>query len=178
MEHKNIKLIRLQPDTVILPFDCGDTDLNGFLFDDAKKYAKELIAVTYILQDDTKTLAYFNYLNDKISHTDLDGNLAKFVERIGVYLPKEKGGHKSYPAVKIGRLAVSLESQVGGLGKMIIDYTKGTFITNNKTGCKFITVDAYRKSLAFYEKMGFKYLSSKDKKSDTRLMYFNLQTIS
>ena len=30
----------------------------------------------------------------------------------------------------------------------------------------------------FYEKMGFKYLSSKDKKSDTRLMYFNLESIS
>ena len=61
---------------------------------------------------------------------------------------------------------------------MIIDYTKGTFTNNNKTGCKFITVDAYKKSLPFYEKMGFKYLSNKDKKSDTRLMYFNLQSIS
>lgn len=178
MEFSTIKLIRLAPDTEILPFDCGDTDLNDFLFDDAKKYLKELIAVTYIIQDETKTLAYFNYLNDKISHTDLDGNLVKFIERIGIYLPTEKGGHKSYPAVKIGRLAVNKESQIGGLGKMIVDYTKGTFTTNNKTGCKFITVDAYRKSLQFYEKMGFKYLSSKDKKSDTRLMYFNLQSIS
>jgi predicted GNAT family N-acyltransferase len=178
LEYNNIKLIRLEADTEILPFDCGDTDLNGFLFEDAKKYAKELIAVTYILQDESKTLAYFNYLNDKISHTDLDGNLAKLIERIGIHLPSEKGGHKSYPAVKIGRLAVNVESQIGGLGKMIIDYTKGTFTNNYKTGCKFITVDAYKKSLPFYEKMGFKYLSSKDKKSDTRLMYFNLQSIS
>ncbi|HEX8015506.1 MAG TPA: hypothetical protein VF465_09760, partial [Flavobacterium sp.] len=90
MSTNNIKLIRLQPDTVILPFDCGDTDLNGFLFDDAKNYSKDLIAVTYIIQNEEKTLAYFNYLNDKISHTDLDGNLAKFIERIGVMLPKEK----------------------------------------------------------------------------------------
>lgn len=179
MNTKNIKLIRLQPETEILPFDCGDTDLNGFLFDDAKNYAKNLIAVTYIIQNEEKTLAYFNYLNDKISHTDLDGNLAKFIERVGVYLPKEKGGHKSYPAVKIGRLAVHLEHQNGGgFGKLIINYTKGNFTRNNKTGCKFITVDAYKGSLTFYEKMGFKYLSSKDKKSDTRLMYFNLQAIS
>lgn len=169
----------MQPDTVILPFDCGDTDLNGFLFDDAKNYSKDLIAVTYIIQNEEKTLAYFNYLNDKISHTDLDGNLAKFIERIGVMLPKEKGEHKSYPAVKIGRLAVDLDCQKGGgYGKMIINYTKGNFTKNNKTGCKFITVDAYRKSLQFYEKMGFKYLSSKDKKSDTRLMYYNLEAIT
>ena len=111
-----VKLIRLQEDTIILPFDCGDTDLNGFLFDDAKKYAKNLIAVTYIIQNNTHTIAYFNYLNDKISHTDLDNNLSKFTERIGIYLPTEKGGHKSYPAVKIGRLAVSKNIQVGGFG--------------------------------------------------------------
>ncbi|UFH34434.1 GNAT family N-acetyltransferase [Flavobacterium acetivorans] len=179
MSTSKVKLIRLQPDTVILPFDCGDTDLNGFLFDDAKNYSKDLIAVTYIIQNEEKTLAYFNYLNDKISHTDLDGNLAKFIERIGVMLPKEKGEHKSYPAVKIGRLAVDLEYQKGGgYGKMIINYTKGNFTKNNKTGCKFITVDAYRKSLQFYEKMGFKYLSGKDKKSDTRLMYYNLEAIT
>ena len=177
MDFSKIKLIRLLPDTIILPFDCGDTDLNGFLFEDAKKHASELIAVTYIIQDKENTLAYFNYLNDKISHTDLDGNLSKFIERVGVYLPKEKGGHKSYPAVKIGRLAVNKDCQIGGLGKMIINYTKGNFTKNNKTGCKFITVDAYRDSLGFYEKMGFQYLSSKDRKSDTRLMYYNLEAI-
>lgn len=174
-----MKLIRLQPETVILPFGCGDTDLNGFLFDDAKNYSNNLIAVTYILQNEEKTLAYFNYLNDKISHTDLDGNLTKFIERIGVMLPKEKGGYKSYRDVKIGRLAVHLDHQKGGgYGKMIINYTKGNFTKNNNTGCKFIAVDAYRDSLTFYEKMGFKYLSNKDKKSDTRLMYYNLEAIT
>ena len=59
MESNTIKLIRLEPDTVILPFDCGDTDLNGFLFDDAKNYAKDLMAVTYLIQDEQKTIAYF-----------------------------------------------------------------------------------------------------------------------
>jgi predicted GNAT family N-acyltransferase len=179
LDSSKIKLIRLQPETIILPFDCGDTDLNGFLFDNAKNCTKDLIAVTYIIQDDKKTLAYFNYLNDKISHTDLDGDFEKFKERVGVYLPEEKGNYKSYPAVKIGRLAVHLDHQNGGgYGKMIINYSKLLFTKNNKTGCKFITVDAYKKSLKFYEKMGFKYLSSKDRKSDTRLMYYNLEAIT
>jgi predicted GNAT family N-acyltransferase len=174
-----IKLIRLQPETVILPFDCGDTDLNGFLFDDANNYTKDLMAVTYLIQDDEKTIAYFNYLNDKISHTDLDGSIEKFAERVGIFLPKEKSHYKSYPAVKIGRLAVHIDCQNGGgYGRKIINYTKGLFTNKNKTGCKFITVDAYRDSLNFYEKMGFKYLSSKDKKSDTRLMYYNLEAIT
>lgn len=172
-----MKLVRLKPDTVILPFDCKDTDLNGFLFDDAKNYANDLIAVTYVIQDKENTLAYFNYLNDKISHRDI-GNFEKFVARVGVHLPIEKSKHKSYPAVKIGRLAVTKDVQANGLGTKIIQFTKNYFIKNNKTGCKFITVDAYRDSLGFYEKMGFNYLSSKDKKSDTRLMYYNLETLS
>jgi hypothetical protein len=173
-----ISLIRLEPDTIILPFDCGNTDLNGFLFDDAKKYSNDLIAVTYIIQDDVKTIAYFNYLNDKISHTDIDGSVEKFAARVGIFLPKEKSHYKSYPAVKIGRLAVHIDCQkVGGYGRKIINFTKGLFTNKNKTGCKFITVDAYKESLLFYEKMGFKYLSSRDRKSDTRLMYFNLESI-
>ncbi|WP_310560669.1 GNAT family N-acetyltransferase [Flavobacterium sp.] len=179
MESKDIKLIRLEPETNILPFDCGDTDLNGFLFDDAKNYSKDLIAVTYLIQDNEKTIAYFNYLNDKISHTDLDGSIEKFAARVGILLPKEKSHYKSYPAVKIGRLAVHIDYQKGGgYGRKIINFTKGLFTNKNKTGCKFITVDAYRDSLTFYEKMGFKYLSSRDKKSDTRLMYYNLEAIS
>jgi len=179
LESNDIKLIRLEPDTIILPFDCGNADLNGFLFDDAKNYAKNLMALTYLLQDNEKTIAYFNYLNDKISHTDLDGNLVKFATRVGAFLPQEKSHFKSYPAVKIGRLAVHSDCQNGGgYGRKIINFTKGLFTNKNKTGCKFITVDAYRESLKFYEKMGFKYLSSKDKKSDTRLMYFNLESIS
>ena len=78
------------------------------------------------------------------------------------------------PAIKIGRLAVNNGFQDQKIGNFIIDYLKGWFIDNNKTGCKFITVDAYRKSLGFYEKCGFVYLTSKDKNSDTRLMYFDL----
>ena len=103
-----------QPDTEILPFDCGDTDLNGFLFDDAKNYSKDLIAVTYLIQENDKTIAYFNYRNDKISHTDLDGSIEKFAARVGILLPKEKSHYKIYPAVKIGRLAVHIDYQKGG----------------------------------------------------------------
>jgi GNAT superfamily N-acetyltransferase len=171
-------LVRLEPDTEILPFDCGDDDLNGFLFDDAKNYAKELLATTYLIQSDTETIAFFSYLNDKISHSDLDNNTEKFLSRISNLLPVGKDKFVSYPAVKIGRLAVSEKHKGKGYGKEIINFTKAYFTDKNKTGCKFITVDAYRASLKFYEKTGFKYLSSKDRKSDTRLMYYNLETLS
>lgn len=173
MLFKKFKLIRLNSDTNILPFDCGNIDLNGFLFDDAKNYTTQLLATTFIIQSDTETVAYFNYLNDKISHTEI-GNKDKFIDRISSLLPNGKNGFTSYPAVKVGRLAVSENFKGHGYGRDILNFTKALFVDNNRTGCKFITVDAYSESLKFYEKNGFKYLSSKDRKSDTRLMYFNL----
>ena len=72
MLFKGFELIRLSSETNILPFNCGNTDLNGFLFDDAKNYANELLATTFIIQSDTETVAYFNYLNDKINFPQSD----------------------------------------------------------------------------------------------------------
>lgn len=173
MLFNKFKLIRLNSETNILPFDCGNTDLNGFLFDNALDHSNQLLATTFIIQSENETVAYFNYLNDKISHTDID-NKSVFLDRISSLLPVGKDGYTSYPAVKIGRLAVSVNFKGNGYGREIINFTKGLFVDNNRTGCKFITVDAYRESLDFYTKNGFKFLSSRDKKSDTRLMYFNL----
>lgn len=176
MLFNDFTLIRLDSDTDILPFDCGNTDLNGFLFDDAKNYSEQLLATTFIIQSDTETIAYFNYLNDKISHTEI-GDKDTFLNRISSLLPQGKDGYTSYPAVKIGRLAVSNKFKGNGYGNDILNFTKALFIDNNRTGCKFITVDAYSESLDFYIKNGFKYLSSRDRKSDTRLMYYNLGSL-
>ena len=39
-------------------FDCGNADLNDFLLNDAKAYASHLLAVTYLLENDTELLAF------------------------------------------------------------------------------------------------------------------------
>lgn len=162
-------LIKLLRETELLPFDCGNADLNGFFIDDSKLYLENLLATTYILIDGKSTVAYWTYSNDKISYTDIN-NENKWMSRVAI-----KGKHlRHYPAVKIGRLAVNSEFKGQGIGRAILDYTKKLFIFNNRTGCKYITVDAFRESLTFYEKNGFQYLTGKDRKSDTRLMYYNL----
>lgn len=53
----------------IKPFNCGDKTLNGFLLDDVRFFYDEFIANTFILEDDTETIAYFSLLNDKVSNT-------------------------------------------------------------------------------------------------------------
>lgn len=41
-----MKIVRLTQEHVFKPFDCGEEDLNDFLLQDAKQYAKGLLAVT------------------------------------------------------------------------------------------------------------------------------------
>lgn len=68
MDFEKFTFRQIEADTVIKPFDCGDTDLNGFLFEDAKQYLDAMLAVTYLLEDNeaNKTVAYYCLLNDKI----------------------------------------------------------------------------------------------------------------
>ena len=49
-----------------LPFDCGDEDLNEYLYQNAKEYQRQLLAVTYYLQNGEDTILFFSLLNDKI----------------------------------------------------------------------------------------------------------------
>ena len=168
-------LVRLTENHQIKPFECGDADLNDFLVNCSKDFSKGLLAVTYLIEDEYNTIAFFSLANDKISVTEL-GSEIKWAERFKEILPVGKQ-FNSYPAIKIVRLAVSVDYQFKGWGDAILDYLKIWFTTDNRTGCKYITVDAYRASLKFYEKNKMIYLTSKDRKSDTRLMYFDLSKL-
>jgi GNAT superfamily N-acetyltransferase len=134
-----------------------------------------LLAVTYVIENDEDTIAFFSLSNDKIAQ-DTD-NKATW-RRLKKKFPRAK--HRSdYPAVKIGRLGVSGKYSNQGIGTEILDFIKNMFITNNRTGCCFITVDAYRQSEGFYQKNGFKRLNPNEKLKgdDTILMYYSLQEL-
>lgn len=159
----------------IKPFDCGDTDLNDFLFDDALYYQKQLLANTFILEDDYQTIAYFCLLNDKISQTTVAKNLWRKIRKT---LPHEKH-FGSYPAVKIGRLAVSVQFKRNGLGSDLISAIKQMLINNTAiSACRFLTVDAYKDALPFYLKNGFRLLVNDiEKEQYTVPMYFDLKKL-
>jgi GNAT superfamily N-acetyltransferase len=162
------ELVRLTPSHDLKPFDCGNQDLNAFLFEDSKAHLQGLYAVTYIYETPEETIAYFSVLNDSIRQEDTSKNRFKKI------VPFIKRGYKSHPAVKVGRFAVSHSYRRKGIGSMLMDYIKGYFLDNNKTGCRFIIVDAYHESLGFYEKNGFDYLTTTDKGKEKRLMYYDL----
>lgn len=84
--------------------------------------------------------------------------------------------YASLPAVKIARFGVSKDYARQKIGSQLMSAIKYDFINGNKTGCRFIIVDAYNKPkiIEFYEKNGFEFLSGKDEGKDTRLMVYDL----
>lgn len=155
------------------PFDCGDQDLNEFLVQDALVSYSELLTVTYIFEDDENILTYFSLLNDKITYEESELSNRKW-KRFQLLFPPDKS-YKSYPALKIGRLAVNEQHKGQKTGTKLLEYIKGLFLETPNSGCRYITVDAYSASVNFYRKNGFEFLTEEDEGKDTRLMYFDLK---
>ena len=66
-----------------------------------------------------------------------------------------KRGYRSFPALKITRLGVDISMHGKHIGSRLLDSVKLFFLTDNRTGCRFLTVDAYREAKVFYENNGF-----------------------
>lgn len=158
-------------------FDCGDEDLNEFIVKDAPLYAKSLLATTYVLQNRNtgKIIAYFSVANDRISINDFPSNTEFNRFRRHRFVNEKR--LRSYPAVKICRLGIDKSAQGHQIGTFLIDFIGTYFVTENKSGCRFLTVDAYAEAIPFYMKNDFAFLSNEDENQRTRLMYFDLSDI-
>lgn len=171
-------------------FDCGVEDLNDFFANDAITYERDLMGKTYCWldnTDNTKIVAMITLANAGIQTTHLQNNPKRHLNKAIAY---NKQG-RTYPAVLIGRLGVSIEFQNARyrIGAQIMDFIKDWFRSaDNKTGCRFILVDAVNSphTLHYYERNGFKPLFPRidDEKSfygipeslslHTRMYYFDL----
>mgnify|MGYP000180207873 CR=1 FL=1 len=168
------KIRKLDVNDKVTSFDCGDNDLNDFILNESYLYRNELLAVTYVIEDKQgNVLAYFSLANDKISITEFEDKTEfnRFKKRF-----KNSKRLKSYPAVKLCRLAVDESVRHLHLGTKLLNFIKGYFAIDNKTGCRFITVDAYINAIPFYLKNNFLELTMHDKEaSHTRLLYYDLK---
>lgn len=157
-------------------FDCGDNDLNDFFLNDSKIGSDQLISVTYAVEKNNELVAFFCVSNDSIRKDDTTSSSRR---KLLNNVPRNKRYH-SMPAVKIGRLATQKKFQGNGIGTQVIDIIKVLFTDKNKTGCRFIIVDAVNneKTLNFYIRNGFEYLNQPEssKNEHTRLMFFDLLT--
>jgi hypothetical protein len=161
----------------VLSFDCGDEDLNDFIRHESALYRKELLAVSYVFieRNTQKVAAYFSLANDRISISDFPNNTAFNRFRKQKFVNEKR--LKSYPATKVCRLAVDIEFQRFSLGSCILDFIKTYFTDDNKTGCRFLTVDAYVNAIPFYKKNEFVALDDLDNNKHTRLYYYDLSKV-
>lgn len=171
------------------PFSCSNADLDDFFCNDSILYSKKLLGKSYTFRlrsNENKLVAIFTLSNDSIRIDDLPNARKQKMKHLVEHKPLRR-----YPAVLIGRLGINAEFANQGYGSAVMDFIKSWFIKNNKTGCRFIMVDAYNlpATLKYYEKNGFRYLFSTESqealytyqdatiKMRTRIMFFDLMDI-
>ena len=81
----------------------------------------------------------------------------------------------SYPTIKIGRFAVSLDYRGHDIGSKLLTKIKGLLKQEQgRSAFRYLTVDAYLSAVPFYEKNHFVQLNKKDEDEHTRLMFYDM----
>lgn len=174
---ERFRIRRLNPGDIIAEFDCADEDLNDFLLNEANLYRNALLSVTYVLEDKNtnEIAAYFSLSNDKISISDFESKTEFNRFRKHKFVNEKR--LRSYPAIKIGRLAIAKSVQHQSVGTYLLEFIEDYFIVDNKSGCRFVTVDAYVDAIPFYIKNNYQFLNNDDEDKRTRVMYFDLASL-
>lgn len=172
------------------PFHCENEDLNDFFENDSIMYSKRLLGKSYLFclrENPTIIVAALTLSNDSIRMTNKLQEDAKrsFLESTDL----SGKPMRRFPAVLIGRLATNEQFAGKGIGTAVMDFIKNWFRYNNKTGCRFIIVDALNNdaTLHYYQKNDFNFLVPDERLEakymgigvgrlplNTRLMYFDL----
>ncbi|MEO5562387.1 MAG: hypothetical protein ABIR18_03105 [Chitinophagaceae bacterium] len=119
MDLTGLSLIKVNSKAIIKPFDCGNEDLNSFLREKAINYSNELLATTYVLENEERTIAFFSILNDSVKVEDVEfASKSAFKRFLSELVSHPKRHLKCFPAIKIGRLAVSNQIQSRGIGNI------------------------------------------------------------
>jgi predicted GNAT family N-acyltransferase len=179
IDDRPLRVTKLMVGETVKSFDCGDADLNDFILHESPLYRKTRLAVTYVLEENTDInhehiVAFFSLSNDRISMSDFD-NKTRYNRFSRKFNNRKR--LKSYPAAKIGRLGVDIAYKGRNLGSNILMFIKRFFTADNKTGCRFLTVDAYAAAIPFYLRNGFVPLNEEDADEPTRLLYFDLSDL-
>jgi GNAT superfamily N-acetyltransferase len=158
-------------------FDCGDDEINDFFLNDAVLHKRELLAESYVYEYKDSPVALVSIQNDSVRFDDDENKeRQKFGKSLSLPFPKR---YKSIPAVKLGRIGVHKNYKRQGIGSNLLTYCKRLFVTDNRTGCRLITVDSYIKRMSFYENNGFILFPNQSldikAEDDTIIMYCDLK---
>ena len=142
-------------------FDCGSSDLNDFIKNDALKQQKDNLNITRLIICDNEIIGFFSLLADTIK-------INRIRDEITVKSIKEqKPRVKQLPAVKIGRFGISTKYTNQGIGSHILrNVLYNIKIISQDIGLRFIIVEGYAKAYNFY----VKYNSFNNLKKDDEIL--------
>lgn len=179
MPDLEVELREIQADDRLTGLKLGDAEfipLKIFLQKHAKKYHTNDLAKSYglFIQDGlkTKVIGYITLLCGEVA-TDGKEDLVK---------DDLSYDYETYPAVKIARLAIDARYQRNhDLGTKLVEFALGLVKQSicPAIGCRFMVVDAKKKSVTFYKKKGFTLLDTvANKERDAPVMFIDLAKIS
>lgn len=166
--------------TIFSGFSClepkdTDRDLDDFIRHDAAGHYQDKIAVTYGL--------FYTGIQHPLGFATLQNDAIILGEEDSPPEEVKEYPYRSLPAVKIGRLGILYDIQRNALGSLFLALLKQIMCSANRTGCRFVTVDARRDrknkidATTFYKKNGFDLLPYREKTSKYVPMYFDLARV-
>ena len=172
---QNWTLEKVSPSFDLSDIDCGDDDLNDYFRNDALLFREELLSQTYVFHEEGKKIisAAIDFCNDALPRERMTGGQRRKISH-------RKRGFQMFPAVKITRLGVRREFHGMKVGSSLLETVKHFFLADNRTGCRFITVDAYKNAVGFYEHNDFARMltdESEDPKAPTVPLFFDLKRL-
>ncbi|WP_276739935.1 GNAT family N-acetyltransferase [Victivallis vadensis] len=166
-------LQKVNPSLCLASFDCGDEPMNRYFRKYSSKYRRALLAQSYsfhpLESDPAIPIFLVDFCNDNIRR--------EVIADFKSVIHHDKRRLKTYPAVKIARLGLAKSYRGNHYGDILLNAVKMFFLTNNRTGCRFITVDAYRNMERFYSRNGFMRTldgENGNQDNDTISMFFDL----
>lgn len=157
-------LRRIEPDDNCKAIKAGDEAFNGlktFAQRQAKRYEDEALARTYVLYDDTHNCiaAYMTMVCSEVTS-----------EKEAPLIEEVTYPYLQWPSVKISRLLVDARyrregarwAQSNRMGEGLVQLAIGIALESvcPAVGCRFMVVDAHRRAIGFYKKLGFSILNT------------------
>lgn len=143
-------------------FCCSEKGIDEFIHNEALKFQKERLGVTYLFQHEGESVGFLT-----LSMADLKRARMNVEDRLAI-------GIENYPALLIGQLAVCKKFQARDVGTYLCDFCLDRALKfSERVGCRFIVVNAIESAIGFYQKYGFVLMpDQKDRKQ--KIMFLNI----
>ena len=139
-----LEIVRLTAHHNVLPFRCGEDEIDRYLKSDARKQNEDCFAATYVAVDPAEPAEVHGFYSLQVSELM---NAPKPPE-----LKKLKGF--SIPIVKVAYFGVHQANQRTKIGEtMLIDLYRRALLISNHVGCYAVCLEAISdNAVAFYQK--------------------------